>query len=158
MTHFFAQKIMHTTENQEYRGLRLRKWKSRRKIRWSGRTRGERRKSDFKKAARKRAIHRELTSDDGVLMYSNLHQYSKNKIHCSCCLCRGKDRFGRHILSEQEIRNYGKYEEELAYLYSGEEVLAWSIDNSWRALLGDDRKVVGDFACFLMYAIGISSR
>jgi hypothetical protein len=24
-------------------------------------------------------------------MYDNLHQYSKNKVHCSCPDCRGKE-------------------------------------------------------------------
>jgi hypothetical protein len=42
--------------------------------------RAERRKRDFSKARRKRSIAKDW--------YSNLHQYSKNKIHCSCGLCR----------------------------------------------------------------------
>lgn len=46
------------------------------------RTRAERRKNDFNKAIRKRNIVEDL---HGFLpMYDNLHQYSKNKIHCSC--------------------------------------------------------------------------
>ena len=31
--------------------------------------------------------------------------YSKNKVHCSCCMCRDKDCFGRHILTLQERRS-----------------------------------------------------
>ncbi|MGE4546096.1 MAG: hypothetical protein AB7D06_18560 [Pedobacter sp.] len=31
-------------------------------------------------------------------------------------------------------------------------------DNSWRAALGDDRKVIGDFACHLHAILGILSR
>lgn len=31
-------------------------------------------------------------------------------------------------------------------------------DNSWRAKLGDDRKVIGDFACYLVYEIGVRMR
>ena len=38
---------------------------------------------------RKRRIDREKACSPD--MYDNLHQYSKNKIHCSCPDCRGKD-------------------------------------------------------------------
>lgn len=54
--------------------------------------RAERRKKDFYKAMRKKnldkAIHPNLQP-----WYSNLHEYSKNKIHCSCPLCRFKNWF-----------------------------------------------------------------
>jgi len=48
----------------------------------------EKRHNDFKKAIRKRRIDRE--TDNSIYhhdWYDNLHQYSKNKIHCSCPLC-----------------------------------------------------------------------
>ncbi|MCR5739998.1 MAG: hypothetical protein K6G43_09275 [Lachnospiraceae bacterium] len=32
------------------------------------------------------------------------------------------------------------------------------IDNSWRQKLGDERKRIGDFACFITYMTGISNR
>ncbi len=32
------------------------------------------------------------------------------------------------------------------------------IDNSWRQELGEERKRIGDFACFITYIIGISNR
>ncbi len=32
------------------------------------------------------------------------------------------------------------------------------IDNSWRTELGDARKRIGDFACFITYIVGISNR
>ena len=32
------------------------------------------------------------------------------------------------------------------------------IDTSWRDRLGDDRKRIGDFACFLTYMVGINNR
>ncbi len=32
------------------------------------------------------------------------------------------------------------------------------IDNSWREELGDERKRIGDFACFISYITGISNR
>ena len=51
----------------------------------------EKRHNDYKKAIRKRRIDRE-TKPSGWEhdWYDNLHQYSKNKIHCSCPLCSCK--------------------------------------------------------------------
>ena len=31
-------------------------------------------------------------------------------------------------------------------------------DASWRKELGDDRKVIGDFACYINYVLGIKAR
>lgn len=45
----------------------------------------EARSNNWKHALRKRRIAREVL---GCNYYSNLHQYSKNKIHCSCPLCK----------------------------------------------------------------------
>ena len=52
------------------------------------RAHAEKRHNDWKKAIRKRNITRtwRLNTD----YYDNLHQYSKNKIHCSCALCACK--------------------------------------------------------------------
>ena len=50
------------------------------------RTRAEKRHNDWIKAIRKRNIIRAYGWD----YYDNLHQYSKNKIHCSCPMCRAK--------------------------------------------------------------------
>ena len=56
------------------------------------RNRGWRRKKDFSKAKRKKSIDIELSSWNNILCYNNLHQYSKNKIHCSCAICSTKTR------------------------------------------------------------------
>lgn len=37
-------------------------------------------------------------------------------------------------------------------------MLAAAEDNSWRALLGEDRKTIGDFACWLHALLGIRAR
>lgn len=50
------------------------------------RNRAEKRHNDWKKAIRKKKIINAYGWD----YYDNLHQYSKNKIHCSCPLCRAK--------------------------------------------------------------------
>lgn len=47
------------------------------------------------KAIRKLKIDRAVNnymSEDRLGWYTNLHQYSKNKIHCSCPLCSVKTR------------------------------------------------------------------
>lgn len=52
------------------------------------RTLAEKRHNDWKKAIRKRRITRSWGWKEDY--YDNLHQYSKNKIHCSCPFCRAK--------------------------------------------------------------------
>ena len=55
------------------------------------RNEAEKRHNDWRKAIRKRNIVRDIYGwDEG--WYDNLHQYSKNKIHCSCPLCACKTR------------------------------------------------------------------
>lgn len=63
------------------------------------RDRAWRRKKSYSKARRKRVIdisrypHQNLIVFDfkGTIgFYDNLHQYSKNKIHCSCPMCSPK--------------------------------------------------------------------
>ena len=51
------------------------------------RTRAERRHNSWSKARRKRNICRAAYHFE---WYDNLHQYSKNKIHCSCPMCASK--------------------------------------------------------------------
>lgn len=49
----------------------------------------------IRKALRKRRIAREVYYDgDTHPYYNNLHQYSKNKIHCSCSMCSAKASVG----------------------------------------------------------------
>lgn len=50
------------------------------------RNRGEKRKIDFTHALRKRKKAEIIDCP----YYDNLHQYSKNKIHCSCPDCSAK--------------------------------------------------------------------
>lgn len=65
------------------------------------RDRAWRRKKDFLKAVRKRKIDLDCTWWSEIPadplnfnvyggFYKNLHQYSKNKIHCSCPMCSAK--------------------------------------------------------------------
>ena len=58
------------------------------------RSRDYTRKTAYKKALRKQRITREVYSwsNPEWEYYDNLHQYSKNKIHCSCHCCSTKTR------------------------------------------------------------------
>lgn len=49
--------------------------------------RGLRRKNDYVHALRKQRKSRDSMLFDSNPWYDNLHQYSKNKIHCSCDMC-----------------------------------------------------------------------
>ena len=50
-------------------------------------TAAKRRHDNVKKAIRKQNISKHVY---GMDWYPNLHQYSKNKVHCSCQMCRFK--------------------------------------------------------------------
>lgn len=63
------------------------------------RRRGERRKKDYTKAIRKQRIDRTVISTD-VPLYDNLHQYSKNKIHCSCPRCAFNPRHNGRVIQK----------------------------------------------------------
>ena len=58
------------------------------------RSRDYTRKMAYTKAIRKRKIARETyhALDSEWEYYDNLHQYSKNKVHCSCPNCSSKTR------------------------------------------------------------------
>ena len=74
------------------------------------RTRAERRYLNKKKALRKRWITRNAYSNYPIDMqeyYDNLHQYSKNKIHCSCPMCSSKtNNRGRHKYYGKGSKNW----------------------------------------------------
>jgi hypothetical protein len=64
----------------------------------------------FRKAIRKRKLDHQISYTP---YYDNLHQYSKNKIHCSCSLCKQRTRNkGRHRLKN------GNYSKSIAYKMS----------------------------------------
>ena len=54
------------------------------------RDRGEKRKIDFIHALRKKNKAETIGLNKNYPYYDNLHQYSKNKIHCSCSDCNPK--------------------------------------------------------------------
>lgn len=57
----------------------------------------ENRRRSILKALRKRRIDSQVYDyDRDYGFYDNLHQYSKNKIHCSCPLCSAKTRNKGH--------------------------------------------------------------
>lgn len=76
--------------------------------------RAERRKNDFKKAIRKEKLAHQLYGNIALNYkgeynwYNNLHQYSKNKIHCSCgmCSCKSKNKGKRRSLPGNYFPSY----------------------------------------------------
>lgn len=81
--------------------------------RYEGRTRAERRHTDWAKAIRKKRLSDSTIGNlylDGSepvqSYYDNLHQYSKNKIHCSCGMCRAKTK----NKGPKKRRVHGNYE------------------------------------------------
>ena len=61
---------------------------------------------NWQKAIRKQKIAREVL---GWEYYNNLHQYSKNKIHCSCPLCRGEEwSYGENSINQLKITDRKK--------------------------------------------------
>lgn len=71
------------------------------------------RRISYLKARRKQRLDHESSAGRWSPYYNNLHQYSKNKIHCSCPLCRAKTRFnGLDIadLRKQEKMDYSEEE------------------------------------------------
>ncbi len=64
------------------------------------RTSAEKRHNDWHKAIRKKRISDIYCNDSP--WYDNLHQYSKNKIHCSCPLCSCKTRNKNNIRGRGE--------------------------------------------------------
>ena len=75
------------------------------------RTRAIRRKKNASKAMRKKAIDMQIHVN--TPWYGSLHQYSKNKIHCSCPMCafnpkRHGRRFLKYQYTAQDMRNMEK--------------------------------------------------
>ena len=70
------------------------------------------RKMRAKAIKRKKRITSHYPMSNDCPYYPHDGMYSKGKIHCSCRMCRGKDYYGRHILTKQEISSNLKMEEE----------------------------------------------
>lgn len=70
------------------------------------RTLAEKRHNDWKKAIRK---HKICVARDGSEWYTNLHQYSKNKIHCSCPICSRKTSKRRPAFGQEKGRYGGHW-------------------------------------------------
>ena len=66
--------------------------------------RGKRRKLNIAKALRKKRI----AEDVHGIEYNNLHQYSKNKIHCSCPMCSGMAKTNSKRVNKGGINSRGQ--------------------------------------------------
>lgn len=76
------------------------------------RTRAYHRKMRAKHIKRKKRITSHYPGADTFPYYADDGRYSKNKIHCSCRMCRSKDYNGRHILTMQEKKALDRFNEE----------------------------------------------
>ena len=78
--------------------------------------RAARRKKDTAKAMRKRRLCREVHGND---WYKSLHEYSKNKIHCSCGMCRFRSVFDPDNKPMSDIRKLASLkDQELEWMAS----------------------------------------
>ena len=66
--------------------------------------RGKRRKLNIAKALRKKKISEYVSG----ISYNNLHQYSKNKIHCSCPSCSGMSKTNSKRVNKGGINSRGR--------------------------------------------------
>ena len=66
------------------------------------RTKAEKRHNDWVKAIHKREVDRAIRAANPFQhdWYDNLHQYSKNKIFCSCPLCAAKTSINGPTISD----------------------------------------------------------
>ena len=77
-------------------------------------SRAKRRKKDVSKALRKRNIVLNRGSRD---WYGSLHQYSKNKIHCSCPMCRFKSIFEPDQQTHSDMMRVEKQKDQMREYY-----------------------------------------
>ena len=74
------------------------------------------RSRDYYRKMRARAIRRKrrILRQYGWTeeLYPHIGMYSKNKIHCSCPICKSKAYYGKHMETRQEELARLKYEEE----------------------------------------------
>ena len=76
------------------------------------RTRDYHRKMRAKHIKRKKRITSHYPGSDDFPYYADDGRYSKNKIHCSCRMCRSTDYNGKHILTMQEKKALDRFNEE----------------------------------------------
>lgn len=69
------------------------------------RTRDYYRKMRAKHIKRKKKITSHYPGSDTFPYYSDDGRYSKNKIHCSCPLCKEKAYYGKHMPTMQEKKH-----------------------------------------------------
>ena len=76
----------------------------------------KKRKANYIKAKRKQQISQEIYHFD---WYNNLHQYSKNKVHCSCGMCRFRSVWEPNRKPMADIRRIESMKYQLEEYYKG---------------------------------------
>ena len=67
------------------------------------RSRSYTRKMRAKHIKRKKRITSHYHNSNEYPYYPHDGMYSKNKIHCSCPLCKDKAYYGKHLFTRQEV-------------------------------------------------------
>ena len=75
---------------------------------------GYNRRVSRKKALRKQKIAKKLYGGE---RFDNLHQYSKNKVHCSCQLCRFRSVFNPNAKTYSDMKKELSMEAKLNEYY-----------------------------------------
>ena len=89
----------------------------------NSKTRAVRRKNSVHKARRKQKISQFIYHDSHAY-YDNLHQYSKNKIHCSCKYCAFNHKKKGYVnLPISDMRNIEKMNYDMANYDLAEEAV-----------------------------------
>ena len=70
------------------------------------------RKVRAKHIKRKKRITSHYHGADTYPYYPHDGMYSKNKIHCSCPLCKDKAFYGKHLFTRQEVHALLKLQEQ----------------------------------------------
>lgn len=70
------------------------------------------RRMSYLKARRKQRLDHDGSAGRWPPYYNNLHQYSKNKIHCSCPMCRAKTRINGLTIADTRKQEAMDYSEE----------------------------------------------
>ena len=86
------------------------------------RTRAYTRKMRAKAIKRKKRITSHYSHADIYPYYPHDGMYSKNKVHCSCALCKDKAYYGKHLFTRQEVHALLKLQEEEREYFNGDTI------------------------------------
>lgn len=96
------------------------------------------------------------------ILSSTLSDLKNDLIECAICYARIRvdwqlaDVENRKVMEDSRTRAHNAFIDSCNILSRNMEKATENI--SWRSVLGNDRKVLGDFACFIHYYLGLKAR